>query len=98
MTDLSEPQLRDLCADLAPGVRLTNGSIGFADEDFEHFIRTEAEAQLGPIQRRIADHFVSRHRSDAYAAAHVASALLVAGRGQEIIGLINTEHEPTAIR
>jgi hypothetical protein len=97
VTDLSEPQIRDLCADLAPGIRLMNGSIGFADEDFEHFIRTEAEAQLGPTQMRIADHFVSRHRSDAYAAAHVASALLVAGRGRKIIGLINTEREPMAI-
>ena len=51
VTDLSEPQIRDLCADLAPGVRLTNGAIGFADEDFEHFIRTEAEAQLGLSRR-----------------------------------------------
>ena len=91
VTGLSEAHIHDLCADLAPGVRLTNGSIGFADEDFEHFVRTEAEAQLGPTQTRIADHFVSRHRSDAYAAAHVASALLVAGRGREIIGLINAE-------
>ena len=62
VTSLSEAHIRDLCADLAPGVRLTNRSIGFADEDFEHFIRTEAEAQLDPIQTRIADHFVSRHR------------------------------------
>jgi hypothetical protein len=69
VTDLSEAHIRDLCADLAPGVRLTNGFIGFADEDFEHFVRTEAETQLGPIQMRIADHFVKRHTSDAYAAA-----------------------------
>ena len=34
---------------------------------------------------------------DAYAATHVAAALLVAGRGREIIGLINTEREPMAI-
>jgi hypothetical protein len=97
VTDLNEAHIRDLCADLAPGVRLTNGLIGFADEDFEHFIRTEAEMQLAPIQARIADHFVSRHKVDAYAAAHVATALLVAGRGREIIRLINTEGEPIAI-
>lgn len=98
MTDPSEAQIRDLCADLAPGVRLTNGSIGFADIEFEHFVRTEAEAQLGAMQTRVADHFVSQHRSDAYAEAHIAAALLVAGRGREIIDLINTEREPTAIR
>jgi hypothetical protein len=97
VTELNEAHLRDLCADLAPGVRLTNESIGFTDEDFEHFVRAEAEAQLVPIQARIADHFVRRHTSDAYAAAHVAAALLAAGRGQEIINLVNAEREPTAI-
>jgi hypothetical protein len=97
VTSLSEDHIRDLCADFAPGVRLTNGSIGFADEEFEHFVRTEAEARLRPIQSRIADHFVTHHKSDAYAAAHVAEALLMAGRGREIIDLINSEHEPTAI-
>ena len=81
VTGLNEAYIRDLCADFAPGVRLTNGSIGFADEDFEHFVRTEAEPQLRLIQSRMADHFFRRHRSDAYAAAHVAEALLVAGRG-----------------
>jgi hypothetical protein len=53
--------------------------------------------ELSPIQARIADHFVNRHKSDAYAASHVAAALLVAGRGREIIGLINAEREPMAI-
>jgi hypothetical protein len=98
VTGLNEAYIRDLCADFAPGVRLTNGSIGFADEDFEHFVRTEAEPQLRLIQSRMADHFLRRHRSDAYAAAHVAEALLAAGRGREIIDLISTEPEPTAIR
>ncbi|MDE3042262.1 MAG: ATP-binding protein [Nitrospirota bacterium] len=97
VTGLNEHHIRDLCSDLAPGVRVTNSSIGFADEDFEHFVRTEAEMQLGLMQTRIADHFVSRHRSDEYAAAHVAAALLVAGRGREIINLIHTEREPKAI-
>ena len=35
--------------------------------------------------------------SDAYAAAHVAAALLAAGRGRKIIDLINAEPEPNAI-
>ena len=33
MTSLSEDHIRDLCADFAPGVRLTNGSIGVAGEE-----------------------------------------------------------------
>lgn len=97
VTDLSEAYIRDLCADLAPGIRLMTGSISFADEDFEHFICTEAEEKLDSIHERIAAHFVSRHKSDAYAAAHIATALLAAGRWREIIDLINGEREPTAI-
>ncbi len=97
VTDLSRSHIRDLCADLAPGVRLASDLIGFADEDFELFIRTEAEPQLDSIRKRIADHFVSSHKSDAYAATHVAAALLNAERGTEIIDLINSEQEPVAI-
>ncbi len=97
VTKLNEAQIRDLCADLAPGVRITDELIGFADEDFEDFIRTEGQQQLNIIQTRIADHLVSRRTSDAYAASHVAAALLAAGRGWDIIDLINTEREPTAI-
>ena len=98
VTGLSEAHIRDLCADLAPGVRLTKGSIGFADEDFEHFIRAEARTALGPIQELVADRFISRHKSDAYAAAHVAAALLAVDRRREIINLVHAEGEPMAIR
>jgi hypothetical protein len=98
VTRLNEAHIRDLCADLAPGVRLTEGSIGFADEDFEYFIRAEAKAALGPIRELVADHFISRHKSDAYAAAHLAAALLAVDRRREIINLVHAEREPMAIR
>lgn len=97
VTGLGEPHVSDLSVDLAPGVCLIDGYIGFADEDFEHFVRTEAEAPLRPIQMRVADHFLSRHKMDAYAATHVAAALLAADRRKEIIDLINTDPEPTVI-
>jgi hypothetical protein len=97
VTQLSEAHLHDLCADLAPGVRLVNGLISFADEDFEHFVYREAEAYRSLIQNRMADHFMSRHQSNAYASTHVAAALMTAGRGQEIIDLVKTEAEPVAI-
>jgi hypothetical protein len=86
-----------LCTDLAPGIRLTNSLIGFADEDFEHFVRAEAAAQLSEIQVRMVDHFVGRHKFDAYAAAHIAAAMLAADRGRDIFDLIHSEREPTAI-
>lgn len=97
VTHLTVAHIHDLCADLAPGIRLTNELIGFADEDFEHFIRAEAEIQLRPLQASIADHFLTRHLLDPYAATHLAAALLAAGRGREVIHLVATESEPKAI-
>jgi len=97
VTGLTEAGIRDLCADISPGVRIANGLISFADEDFEHFLRDEAEEQLVSIQGKIADHFTNRHKSDAYAAIHVASALFNANRRQEIINLINMEDDIVAI-
>ncbi|GAB6154761.1 ATP-binding protein [Desulfosporosinus burensis] len=97
ISGMSESHICDLCADLAPGIRLINGTIGFADEDFEQFIRDEAKDQLSSVRERIAIHFMSRHKQDAYAATHLAEALFIAGRGKEIIELISTESEPKAI-
>lgn len=97
VTGLSETHLWDLATDLAPGLRLLNKQLSFADEDFEHFVRSEAEAHLGPVQARVADHFAHCYRYDAYAAANVAPALFAAGRRREIIDLIDVESEPTPI-
>ena len=97
VTDLGGPFVLDLCADLAPGVRSEEGLISFADEDFEHFVRVAAGAELGPIQQRIADRFNQRHRTDPYSARHVAAALLAAGRGREVLSLLETDRIPVAI-
>lgn len=97
VTGLTEACIRDLCADISPGVRLANGLISFTDEDFEHFVRVEAEEQLVSIREKIADHFTNQHKSDAYAATHLTSALFNANRRQEIIDLINLEDAPTII-
>lgn len=98
VTDLSISHIQDLCSDLAPGTRVENGMIGFADEDFEDFIRSEAETQLSQIRNKIADYFVRHHLTNAYAAMHLASALLAAGRKREIIDLITRYLEPEIIR
>lgn len=97
VSGLDAAHIRDLATDLAPGIRLINSLLSFADEDFEHFVRTEAEPCLDVTQERIADHFARCYTSDAYAAAHIAGALLAAGRKRELIDLINAEREPTAI-
>lgn len=97
VTGMSEAALRDLVADLTPGVRIQQGYVSFADEDFEQFIRAEADAQLAAVVARVADHLTHRHRTDAYAAAHLATALLATNRRQAIIALVNDDEEPTAI-
>lgn len=98
VTNLEADHIRDICSDLSPGVRYLKGSVSLADEDFENFLRVETENQLGPIQEAIASHFLQEHRLSAYAASHVAVALLVANRGQELIELIKSEGEPSAIK
>lgn len=97
VTGLAKAQVHDVCNDLAPGVRVTNELVSFSDEDFEQFVRNEGADRLPTVQSQIADHFSNRHDFDPYAATHIASALFSAGRGSEIIELINTRLAPEAI-
>jgi hypothetical protein len=98
ISKLTPGEVHDVCADLAPGIRFVENGVGFADEDFEHFIRAKVEPLLEPILSRVADRFMERRHTDAYAATHVASALHHAGRAKEIIGLLEEESEPSPIR
>jgi hypothetical protein len=94
---LSAANISDMCADLAPGVRLKDGFVSFADEDFEQFIRGEAGADLSAVYSDIANHLKGIHTTNDYAATHIGSALSNAGRGLEVVELINAGAEPTAI-
>lgn len=93
----SEAQLVDLCVDLAPGIRLHDGAISFADEDFEHFVRSKGADQLGNVQQATASWLLSRAAHDRYAALNVAAALVIAGRGSELLELVERESAPNAI-
>lgn len=97
IASVSEHRIRDLCSDLAPGVRLIEGAVSLADEDFEHFVRERGRPQLDTVVARVAEHAFIRRGTDAYAAAHVADALLAAGRRREVIELIKAEGEPKAV-
>jgi hypothetical protein len=97
VSNLSSANISDLCADLAPGVRLKDGFISFADEDFEHFLRLEAGEDLSVIDNAIATHLLSVHKVSAYAATHVGTALSKAARGLEVVELIKSGSEPAAI-
>ena len=97
VTGIELAHARDICIDLAPGIRIANGHISFADEDFEEFVKQEGKDYIQEIRVRVADHFMSQKGSDAYAASHVASSLLAAGRRQDILHLVESELEPAAI-
>jgi hypothetical protein len=91
----AEPALTDICLDLAPGLRLRGAQLSFADEDFEQFIRDEADPYLGEISQRVADRLLECGQSDVYAATYVAPALLNAHRGAALLELV--EREPTPV-
>ncbi len=97
ISGLSGLELADICADLAPGIRTTDHGVGFGDEDFETFIRDEGSDRLGAMQLLVADRFMTNRRTNAYAATHLVAALYAAGRRQDIIHIVETEAEPTAI-
>lgn len=92
VTGLGAAQIRDLVADLRTGgLRLDGDAVGFADEDLEAFVRKAAGEALPQMLTRIADLLHARRADDAYAATHVAAALLKAGRRAEIIALTGDE-------
>lgn len=93
----TEAQLADVCTDLAPGIRLHDSAASFADEDFEHFVRGEGLSQLGDVQQAAASWLLSRAAHDRYAALNVAAALASAGRGAELLELVEREPAPTAV-
>ena len=95
--DSTEPQLADICADLAPGIRLQDGAVGFADEDFEEFVRAEGEGELAHVRARTASRLLPRADHDCYAALHVAAALVAAGRGDALLQLVERESAPSSV-
>jgi hypothetical protein len=98
VASLTEPALRDVLSDMAPGILVQAGTAMFSDEDFEHFIDTRATPHLAAARRAAADELLRDHRSNEYCAEHVASALLLAERGPELLQLAHDFPEPKAIR
>lgn len=93
----SQAHLRDICADLAPGIRIDHDRVSFADEDFEHFVRDEGAADLPDVTQKAADWLIGRAENNAYAALNVAPALAAAGRGSALLDLVEREPAPKAI-
>ncbi|MGH1372490.1 MAG: ATP-binding protein [Cellvibrionaceae bacterium] len=94
---ISIERINDIVSDL-PGMRVLEDKVGFLDEDVEFFVRKKAEQKLPEAYQRSAAHFSANHESDEYSAMHLASALFSAGRGQEIIKIIEENEAPTIIK
>jgi len=95
--EASEAQVLDVCSDLSPGLRVDNRHLNFADEDFEDFMRRNAADALPAAADSAASWMLSRCGSDAYAAMHVAEALVAAGRGGDLLDVVEREAAPAAI-
>ena len=96
--DSTEKQISDVCVDLSPGIRMQNDTAIFADEDFEEFVKAEGEGRLSRVRGTAAEWLLSRADNDHYAALNVAEALVAAGRGRELLDLVENEPVPYAVK
>ncbi len=94
---IHQETIRDLCQDLAPGLRIEGDSIAFADEDIEAFVRSRAADELASVNVEAADLLLSEHDVTEYAALHVATALYHSGKKFELLSIIEQESEAKTI-
>ncbi|MFA6690373.1 MAG: hypothetical protein WCR98_00105 [Saccharofermentanales bacterium] len=97
ITDTSEDIVRDFATDLWPGLRLKDGDITIADEDFETFIKSKASANRDAVTANIASDFYKTYQRDHYSSLHVADALIAAGRAKHILDVIEIDPQVAAI-
>jgi hypothetical protein len=89
--------VRDLVLDLRPGLRLQNGTVTIADEDFDDFIKGQSAPKRDETQRAIASYFESNYQTDAYSSTHIADAYLAADRAKDLLRVIETDAQAQAI-
>ena len=94
---IPEAALVDICTDMVPAIRLEGGKVSFADEDFEHFVREEGVPALEEVTLATADWLAANRGTDAYAAQHVAGALVAAGKGAKLLDLVESEPSPAIV-
>jgi len=94
---IDQEVVRDLCQDLAPGLRMEGDSIAFADEDIEAFVRDRAADEFSIVSTEAAELLLNEHDVTDYAAIHVATALYHAGKKSDLLRIIEQESEPKTI-
>lgn len=97
VTGLQPAQVLDICSDLAPGVKLCNTLLSFADEDFEEFLRHRNAVETAAAQEAAASWMLAQCAINPYAAMHVAQALAATNRHIELIELVDREPSPGII-
>lgn len=89
--------VRDWATDLAPGLRVHDGSVSVADEDFEAYIKETASKDRDTTMARIAEDFQANFLTDAYSALHVADTLVATGRANQLLAVIERDAQVGAI-
>ena len=97
ITDTSEDIVRDFATDLWPGLRLKENEITIADEDFEAFITNKGSANRDAVNTNIAADFYKTFHVDQYSSLHVADALIAAGRAHDVLSVIESDPQVSAI-
>ena len=92
--DIDPLAVIDFCNDLAPGLTCNGNLVGFADEDFESYVREVAKLQLDVLAKTVSSRFLDRHISCKYAAIHVVPMLELAKRPKELLNLVENHLEP----
>ena len=89
VAELEPSRLRDLVLDLAPGLRWSETDrVGFADEDFEDFVRAQGQADRVAAISAAADRLMAQRGQDGYACAHAADLALLADRREDVMSLV----------
>ncbi len=96
LLQLPVSQVLDICADLAPGIRMQGNNISFSDEDFEDFVRRKGIDEEQNLQVLAAERCLSQAECNTYAARNVAHLLFVSGRHQELLEFVEKEPEPNS--
>lgn len=97
VAELQPAQVLDICSDLAPGVKLRDTLLSFADEDFEEFLRQRDATEMAAAQEAAASWMYAQCAVNPYAAMHVAQALVTTDRHAELIELVDRDASPTII-
>lgn len=94
----STENIERLVRDMAPGLKASDGSVGFADEDFDAHVRAVVSvSEVVQAHERFVDYFDSRRHTDSEAAYLLGEHPFNAGRGQQLTDLVIGDGTPAAI-